>query len=698
MSPVLPPVSVLLLDRSGRVPTERWADWAEALAAYPGSAVEHRARLEPGLSLGAIISGLGLRDDDLLLVADADATPGPHLVRRMVEELAAEGVSMSDARVLPVEVTRVGSEPRGYYVSDEPPDESSEPIADGLLEKRHHVADAADETDEQANDEDANVIEANVGASDEEAVAHGLATGHDRTAQDGAALKPRVTGACCLMPVRVARDLAEILESGPTGETGPALTSAAARLGLDLVVADTAAICLPVKVDWDANIDGVVDPPPSTEPAWSAETHPGRLPGTSLGSLLASVNIVPDPVSQGVDARAPFLTIVTRTQGARLHCLEDMLTCLAAQSDRDFEVLVMCHRTTRAQWASVEGILESVPAWLRQRVRMVAVERPGRAAPLNDGFEAARGRYIVALDDDDTVLAHYVATFKAAAVANEGMLLRAVAIRQDVAPVGSLESLCPVSINDPFREWPMDYHLVDHLLNNYSPFMSVAFSRGAFHDLGLRFDEALDTTEDWDFMVRAACLVGVASIREVTCVYRWWVHTASSREAHSKKEWDEAKKRIQQKFSSSALLLPKEAIDRFRVLMQRSGWEAKKANDLAREYATSQHEVILTLQKVKKAHDDAVRARDKWMERTKKNKAKVADVRARLTKRHTEHLQLLREAGELLDRHPRHRPAGSIFDLALEDLRALVDQLRESPVKKSLGGKKSLGARLRSRG
>ncbi len=64
---------------------------------------------------------------------------------------------------------------------------------------------------------------------------------------------------------------------------------------------------------------------------------------------------------------------------------------------------------------------------------------------------------------------------------------------------------------------------------NYTPFMSIAFPRGAVHDLGLRFDETLDTTEDWDFIVRCAAALGVESIREPTCVYRWWVHTGSSR-------------------------------------------------------------------------------------------------------------------------------------------------------------------------
>ena len=82
--------------------------------------------------------------------------------------------------------------------------------------------------------------------------------------------------------------------------------------------------------------------------------------------------------------------------------------------------------------------------------------------------------------------------------------------------------------------------------------MSVAFPRGAMHGLGMRFDETLDTTEDWDYC-RCAAALGVQSVREITCVYRWWVHTGSSREVHSKTEWDVARLRVQRRFERSSI-------------------------------------------------------------------------------------------------------------------------------------------------
>ena len=39
------------------------------------------------------------------------------------------------------------------------------------------------------------------------------------------------------------------------------------------------------------------------------------------------------------DAR-PFLSIITRTQGRRPHTLTEVLVCLTAQTDTDFELLL----------------------------------------------------------------------------------------------------------------------------------------------------------------------------------------------------------------------------------------------------------------------------------------------------------------------------------------------------------------------
>ena len=100
--------------------------------------------------------------------------------------------------------------------------------------------------------------------------------------------------------------------------------------------------------------------------------------------------------------------------------------------------------------------------------------------------------------------------------------------------------------------------------------MTVAFPRGAVQDLGLRFDETLHANEDWEYVVRCAAVLGVVSVREITSVYRWWLHTASSRDLHPEEQWDEARARIQEVVADSVVLLQPEEVHR---LVE--GWNAE---------------------------------------------------------------------------------------------------------------------------
>ena len=86
---------------------------------------------------------------------------------------------------------------------------------------------------------------------------------------------------------------------------------------------------------------------------------------------------------------------------------------------------------------------------------------------------------------------------------------RAGALLQPVVADPASDELVPVPVGNAVRNWPLSFELVDHLRANYTPCMTVAFPRGVVHGVGLRFDETLDTTEDWDLVVRAAAVVGV---------------------------------------------------------------------------------------------------------------------------------------------------------------------------------------------
>ena len=68
----------------------------------------------------------------------------------------------------------------------------------------------------------------------------------------------------------------------------------------------------------------------------------------------------------------------------------------------------------------------------------------------------------------------------------------------------------------PKAEYPDHFDLLQHLLVNYSPFMSWAFPRSLFFTYGLRFDEQLTVCEDWDVILRGSLICGVDDVPHLT--------------------------------------------------------------------------------------------------------------------------------------------------------------------------------------
>ena len=461
-------------------------------------------------------------------------------------------------------------------------------------------------------------------------------------------------------------------------ETGAALIDRCRRERVTVTHRPEAAVWRDVRVDED----GVVEPRSSGVPhlpAWPPPTpasgHPAALPASTLAALATTTGLEPPAADR---TERPFLSIITRTQGRRLQCLAEVFTCLAGQTSRDFELLLVCHRIADDAMAAVTELVDGLPAWLRERVRVVQSTREGRAAPLNDGFLAAEGRYVVALDDDDTVLAHWVETFRDAEQSAAGTVLRSGALRQDVVPleVGTEQgpATCPLSHGPAHVVWPHDFDLLAHLRGNYSPFMTVAFPRGVLHGLGQRFDEALDTTEDWQFLVRAAALVGVTDTRVHTSVYRWWAQEGS-RALHDEQAWAANDAAVRRTFDDQVLLLPRGSAHVVADIQQ----ERDEARAEIRTLAASQQQVIEELQEVVAAHDAAVASRDAFQARTAELESRVAELQQRQEERQAqqeERLDLMREAHALLVSRRAEVPGGrSLFDLNRRQLRRLIARL-----------------------
>lgn len=313
----------------------------------------------------------------------------------------------------------------------------------------------------------------------------------------------------------------------------------------------------------------------------STVQHPlSRKKGASILELITQQAAVHPDVSASVaqlqsllvepaGASQPFLSVILRTRGMRLEPLEDAMLCLTAQTDEDFEVIVVDHNSDAHGAAGVRRAISRQPEWFRQKVTLLEVRGGTRSRPLNEAVAHARGRYVAVYDDDDLLFADWVEQFHVHAEAAAGRLLRSHVATQQVASElwgGGLGGLRTLSW--PNAEYARNFDPIDHLLVNHSPFMSIAFPRIVFTRLGLSFDESLAVCEDWDLILRASLLIGVDDVPALTAIYRRWQGASSSYTEHSREQWLESEDRVIERLNESTIILPPGSAKRIRTLVR----------------------------------------------------------------------------------------------------------------------------------
>ena len=240
-----------------------------------------------------------------------------------------------------------------------------------------------------------------------------------------------------------------------------------------------------------------------------------------------------------------FLTVVVRTQGKRPDMLTDVLLCLQAQTDPDFEIVIICHRAAAADSARVEELVKDMPASFRAKIRVVKTDEGERGAPVNLGFALARGQYAACLDDDDLVFDHWVQAFQQASQDHYGMILHANVLTQAWA-VLSTDHKGRQEISaagQPNGQYCIPYGTLEQQYENQCPFMGLAFPLSLFRRMHILLDEELTSTEDWDYLQRTAGIAGVYDLNETTAIYRQWNTRDTSHEVVSFEEWEDNYKR-----------------------------------------------------------------------------------------------------------------------------------------------------------
>jgi len=301
---------------------------------------------------------------------------------------------------------------------------------------------------------------------------------------------------------------------------------------------------------------------------------------------------------------APFLSILVRTVGRR-RTFEETLLSLAAQTSRNYEVLVLLHNVSEPDAAEVRASIERFDDDFVSRVRIVPVEGGLRGRPLNFGVRCAKGEYIAVLDDDDLAFAHWVETFEAAARRQPGAIARSYVSGQEFesAPAGSVADYYVTRRPLPTFFEPFD--ILAHFTENYTPICAVAIPRGAYVDLGLAYDETLYVLEDWDLFVRAALVCGVVDSGQPTSLYRIF-NSERSRQLHDEEEWQRVRDKVSEKFSRTPLLLPPGSRNRIADLVRRADLMERELEVLRR---SKKAQVLLQLYELKKAAKRVARRR-----------------------------------------------------------------------------------------
>ena len=266
------------------------------------------------------------------------------------------------------------------------------------------------------------------------------------------------------------------------------------------------------------------------------------------------------------DDRAPFLSVLVRTQGTRVSTFTETMLSLAAQTLQDFEVLVLAHDVDPARLADLHETISWFDDEFRDRVRILRVEGGGRARPLNVGFTEARGEYVAALDDDDVAFAGWVEAFHSGASTAGGSAIRTLVAEQPIesAMWGNVPGY--EVQGEAHLTFPARFNLWMHMFENQSPLCGFAFPRSAFTDMGIRFDESLPVVEDWDFLLQAALMYGVRDYAEVTSLYRRWGSLHSSLNIHSSDEWNRSRDKVLAKIDQRTIPLPPGSLSDFHRL------------------------------------------------------------------------------------------------------------------------------------
>ena len=343
---------------------------------------------------------------------------------------------------------------------------------------------------------------------------------------------------------------------------------------------------------------------------------------TSLEAFRRSIG--PALVSDGARASVP-VSVVVRTRN-RPALLEEALESLRTQVARPAQVVVVNDAGARLpDLGRFRDAFDLVVEELPQRV--------GRSAAANRGVALATGELVSFLDDDDLCAPDHFERLHRA-------------YREGPPPVVYSDAVTGVYVagDDGWvlrhrgLQYSLDFDPDYLLLANYIPLHTLLLPRALYAAAG-GFDEAMEYSEDWDFLIRLSFHAPFRHVRAVTCEYRVFEdrETEATHAASGSAAFQKAREEIYARYASKRTDAgTARAFDRIRAQlafwyerdMRSQGelvWQRERHRTLAR-HAAEVEQTRRELREAKIRHSELETERARVLAENEIVHARLADV------------------------------------------------------------------------
>ena len=211
---------------------------------------------------------------------------------------------------------------------------------------------------------------------------------------------------------------------------------------------------------------------------------------------------------QDVPARPDVLVSVIIPTYNRPAMLREALSSVIQQTYKHFEIIVV-----NDAGEDVEGIVAEFNSAGNVRYFKLPENR-GMAAARNKGVEAARGKYIALLDDDDLFYPNHLQT-ALAHLDDKTPVVYTDAMRATYRHADGAYQLAGKKV-----PYSIDFDQDRLYIGNISPVNCFVFAKDSALQAGL-FDETYPVLEDWEFFIRLARQCPFKHIARVTTQVNW---------------------------------------------------------------------------------------------------------------------------------------------------------------------------------